>query len=257
MHKPLEFGRSFRIAASRVAGREYNSRMQTTALFTLVSLSTLAQTVAIENVTVIPMDRERVVARQTVIVRDGRIADIGAAGRVRVPDGATRVDGANRYLVPGFAEMHGHLPGPGTPAQVTESILFLYVANGVTTVRGMLGHPSHLEMRKRIEDGAVLGPKLYVAGPALSGQSATSVDIARQMVRDQKAAGYDHLKIQEGLRREVYDAIVATANELKMPFAGHVPNDVGVHRAIEARQVSIDHLDNYVDGIEADNSPLK
>ena len=231
--------------------------MRILALFTLVSASLPAQTIAIENVNVVPMDRARVVSKQTVIVKDGRIAEIGAAGRVRVPDGVTRVDGANKYLVPGFAEMHGHLPGPGTPPQVTENILFLYVANGVTTVRGMLGHPSHLEMRKRIEDGSVLGPKLYVAGPALSGQSATSVDIARQMVRDQKAAGYDHLKIQEGLSREVYDAIVATANEVRIPFAGHVPNDVGVHRAIEARQVSIDHLDNYVEGIEADDSPLK
>jgi imidazolonepropionase-like amidohydrolase len=231
--------------------------MRTLVLFTLVSASAIAQTIAIESVNVVPMDRARVVSKQTVIVKDGRIAEIGAAGRVRVPDGATRVDGANKYLVPGFAEMHGHLPGPGTPPQVTENILFLYVANGVTTVRGMLGHPSHLEMRKRIEDGAVLGPKLYVAGPALSGQTAKSVDVARQMVRDQKAAGYDHLKIQEGLGREVYDAIVATANEVRIPFGGHVPNDVGVHRAIEARQISIDHLDNYVEGIEADNSPLK
>src|SRR5436189_1675793 len=62
-------------------------------------------------------------------------------------------------------------------------------------------------------------------------------------------------KIQEGLSPEVYDAIVTTANQVKISFGGHVPNDVGVLRAIKARQTSIDHLDNYLEAHEADNSP--
>jgi imidazolonepropionase-like amidohydrolase len=213
--------------------------------------------VAFENVAVIPMDRERVIERQTVVVEDGRIGEVGPAGRVKVPAGATRIDGRGKYLMPGLAEMHGHLPGPQTPAEVTENILFLYVANGVTVVRGMLGNASHLELRKRIADGGVIGPTLYLAGPALGGNTVKTVEDARRMVREQKAAGYDLLKIQEGLSREVYDAIVQTAREAGIPFGGHVPNDVGVLGAIQARQSTIDHLDNYLEGLEADNSPLK
>src|SRR5437879_8371729 len=64
--------------------------------------------VVFENVNVIPMDRERVVERQTVLVRDGRIAQIGAAGKVKAPESALRVSGAGKYLMPGLAEMHGH-----------------------------------------------------------------------------------------------------------------------------------------------------
>ena len=101
--------------------------------------------VVFENVNVVPMDRERVLERQTVIVRDGRIAQITPAGTVKAPEGALRVAGDGKYLMPGLAEMHGHLPGRGAPSEVVESWFVLYVANGVTTVRGMIGGPVNLE----------------------------------------------------------------------------------------------------------------
>src|SRR6187399_1613619 len=93
----------------------------------------LAQVVAFENVNVIPMDRNRLLERQTVVIRDGRIAQMGAAARVKAPDGAVRVDGAGKFLIPGLAEMHGHLPPPNASRELVEHMLFLYVANGVTT----------------------------------------------------------------------------------------------------------------------------
>jgi imidazolonepropionase-like amidohydrolase len=219
--------------------------------------SLAAQTVVIENVNVIPMDRERVLERQTVVVRDGRIVEVGPAAKIRPPEGAMRVDGAGKYLIPGLAEMHGHLPPAGTPREQVENVLFFYVANGVTTVRGMLGGKEHLELRGEIASGKVLGPRMYVAGPAFSGQSAPTPEAARKMVHEQKAAGFDHLKVQEGMSVEAYDAMVAAAREAGIAFTGHVPNSVGVHRALEARQKSIDHMDNYIDAVEADDSPVK
>src|SRR5688572_15499603 len=215
------------------------------------------QVIAFENVTVIPMDRDRILERQTVIVRDGRIAQIGPAGKVAAPEGATKIPAAGKYLIPGLAEMHGHLPSPESPRALVEHILFLYIANGVTTVRGMQGNPTALEHRSAIASGQLFGPRLYVAGPVFSGGSAKTVEIAQKMVRDQKNAGYDLLKISEGVAPPVYDAIVKVANEVKIDFAGHVPNDVGVRRAIQARQRSIDHLDNYLEALESDSSPVR
>jgi imidazolonepropionase-like amidohydrolase len=203
------------------------------------------------------MDRERVIEGQTVIVRGGRIAEIGPAAKLRAPEGATRVDASGKYLLPGLAEMHGHLPAPTSPPELVEHVLFLYVANGVTTVRGMQGNPAALEHRAAIASGRLLGPRLYVAGPPLSGGAAKTVEIAEKMVREQKTLGYDLLKIQEGLTPAVYNAIAKTAHEVKIDFAGHVPNDVGVRGAIAARQRSIDHLDNYIDAIEAEDSPAR
>ena len=145
--------------------------------------------VAFENVNVIPMDRERIVPRQTVIVRSGRIAEIGAAGKVKIQAGVLRVAGDGKYLMPGLAEMHGHLPRAGATADVVESWFFLYVANGVTLVRGMVGDTLNLEERADVAAGRLLGPTLYVAGPPFTGLSAKTVAAAEQMVRDEKAGG--------------------------------------------------------------------
>ena len=203
--------------------------------------------VAFTNVNVLPMDAERVLADQTVIVRDGRIAEVGPAARVRVPAGARRIDGRGKYLMPGLAEMHAHIPGANAPAQVVRDIMFLYVVNGVTTIRGMLGAPNQLALRDSTASGAVLGPTIFVAAPSLNGNSAPDPATAARLVREHKAAGYDLLKLHPGLSRAVYDTIVAVATREGITWGGHVSADVGVVRAIETRQSTIDHLDGYID----------
>jgi imidazolonepropionase-like amidohydrolase len=201
---------------------------------------------AFVDVSVIPMDRERVLERQTVLVRGDRIVELGPAAQVRVPDRAVRVDGRGRFLIPGVAEMHAHVPGGNDP-RALERVLLLYVANGVTTIRGMLGQPAHLALRDRLARGEVLGPTLVTSGPSLNGNSAPTPEAARRMVEEQRAAGYDFLKIHPGLTRATFDTMAATAARVGIRFAGHVPLDVGLARAIEARYASIDHLDGYVE----------
>jgi imidazolonepropionase-like amidohydrolase len=197
------------------------------------------------NVAVVPMDRERVVEGQNVVVRGERIEAIGPAASTPVPEGARVVDGGGRYLAPGLAEMHAHVPGGGD-ARFAEEVLFLYVANGVTTARGMLGEPEHLRLRERLARHEVLGPRLYTSGPSLNDQSASSPEAAARLVREQAGAGYDFVKVHPGPTRAEYDAAAGAAQESGIELAGHVPDDVGVMRAIEARQATIDHLDGYV-----------
>ena len=127
--------------------------------------------------------------------------------------------------------------------------MHLYVANGMTTVRGMLGQPSHLDLRDALQKGERLGPRLYTSGPSLNGRSVTSPARAISMVEQQHAAGYDFLKIHPGLTREEFDAMAATANRLGMRFAGHVPEDVGIERALAAEIATIDHLDGYMESL--------
>jgi imidazolonepropionase-like amidohydrolase len=214
-------------------------------------------TVAFVGVNVVPMDRERVIENQTVIVRDGRIVEVGPAGQVNVPAGATRVDGAGKYLMPGLAEMHGHLPGGQAPREYIDNVLFLYVANGVTFVRGMQGHPRQLGIRDSVMQGLTIGPTLVLGSPAMSGQSVRTVEDARRLAREYRQAGYDLLKVHEGLTPEVYQAIAETAREVGIPFGGHVSDLVGLHAALAAGQVTIDHLDNYILAAERDDSPLR
>ena len=219
-------------------------------------VQTQSREVAFVNVNVVPMDSERVLADQTVVVRGEQIVEVGPAGKVKVPAGAQRVDGRGKYLLPGLAEMHGHVPPPQAPREFTEAVLFMYVANGVTTVRGMLGAPGQLELRERANRGEVVSPTLYLAGPSFNGNSVTSPEQAAEMVRQQKREGWDLLKVHPGLTRDEYDAMARTAREVGIRFAGHVPADVGLAHALEMRQETIDHVDGYVEHLNAEGAPL-
>jgi imidazolonepropionase-like amidohydrolase len=223
-------------------------------LAAVASLSAQPSSLAFVNVSVIPMDRETVLAAHTVVVRGDRIVERGPSSSVKPPAGATVVDGAGKFLMPGLAEMHGHLTG-GNDA-LNERILLLSVARGITTVRGMLGHPSHLVLRERVRKGELLGPTIYTSGPSLNGNTVPDAATAEKLVAEQKAAGYDFLKIHPGIARGPFDALAATAQKLGIGVAGHVPIDVGVHRALEARYRSIDHLDGYVEALLEDGAPV-
>lgn len=201
---------------------------------------------AVVQVTVIPMDEDRVLPAQTVIVRDGRIAVVGPANRTAVPPDLTVIDGRGRYLMPGLAEMHAHVPPQPGQVQWTEDTLFLFVANGITFARSMLGAPHHLDLRERAASGALLSPRLYLSGPSLNGNSVGSPEDGRRMVAEQHAAGYDFLKIHPGLDVERFAAIVEAAHALGIPFGGHVSEAVGLESALAAGQATIDHLDAYL-----------
>lgn len=203
-----------------------------------------AETTAFVNVNVVPMSTDTVIAAQTVLVEDGIISAIGSVDEIRIPKGARAIDGTDRYLMPGLAEMHAHVPA--ADSRNLNRDFSLFVANGVTTIRGMLGKPSHLALREQLLNGEVFGPRLVTSGPSLNGRSVQGAPDARRQVREQAAAGYDFIKVHPGLSADEFTAIAETANELGIPFAGHVPVAVGVRAALELNIATIDHLDGYL-----------
>ncbi len=207
---------------------------------------------AFVNVNVIPMDEERVLRNYTVVVEHGRVMEMGPAGSVTVPANAQRIEGSGKYLMPGLAEMHGHTPS----GLFAETVMFLYVANGVTTVRGMLGLEGHLELRRRAGTGQIIAPTLYLAGPSFNNRTVSSVQHAIDRVRLQKREGWDHLKIHPGLTVEQYDAVARTASAVGMRFGGHVPADVGIVHAIKMGQLTFDHLDGYLEYAGGIGTPI-
>jgi imidazolonepropionase-like amidohydrolase len=199
-------------------------------------------------VNVIPMSEEKVIKEQDVVVQNGRIKAIGATGKVKYDKDARIIEAKGKFLIPGLAEMHAHVP-PVDDINPMKEVLSLFLNNGVTTIRGMLGHPRHLELRNMVESGEIIGPHFYTSGPSFNGNSVKTPGAGSQMVKDQKQAGYDFLKLHPGLTKENFAAIVKTAKEAGIPFAGHVSFDVGVWRAIEAGYASIDHLDGFIESL--------
>jgi imidazolonepropionase-like amidohydrolase len=199
-----------------------------------------APTLALVRVNVLPMDREHLLTDQTLIVKNGKIVEMGPSSVIHPPPDAVQVDGDDHWVVmPGLADMHAHLR--------YESDLLLLVANGVTTVRNMRGTPFHLELRRRVEDGTILGPHIVTAGPILNGEgNARTPDEATRLVNEQAAAGYDFIKVYDGLSKEAYEAIMSAAKAKGLKVAGHVPTAVGVEGALAAHQASIEHAEQFI-----------
>jgi imidazolonepropionase-like amidohydrolase len=201
--------------------------------------------VAIVGATVIPMDSDRVLPDHTILIEGDRIVAVGPSPDVAIPADATRIDGRGRFVIPGMGEMHGHIPSPDQSQQYVDDILFLYVANGVTTVRGMLGFNGQLTLKDRVLSGKAIGPTLYLAGPSFNGGSVSSADEAERKVREQAQEGWDLLKVHPGVPLDAYDRMAETAKELGIRFAGHVPEEVGLLHALEMNQETFDHIDGY------------
>ena len=213
---------------------------------------------AFVGVDVLPMTEPgvpRVIENRTVVVTDRRIASMHPADEVEVAGATEVVDAEGMYLMPGLAEMHGHLPGPRMVSSDARNLLFLYIANGVTTVRGMQGERSQLGLRARIARGQSLGPRLFVGSPSMTGGRVATPAQGAQLVREYNEAGYDLVKMHEGLSPDVFDAVAATVREVGLPFGGHVPDAVGLRHALGSGQVSIDHLDNYVEALVPAEDP--
>ena len=221
--------------------------------------------VAFLDVNVVPMDSERIIEAQTVVVLGTRIVAIGPVGETEVPEGARRIDGSGRYLMPGLADMHAHVDEDGD--------LLLFLANGVTTVRNMAGGPAHLERRQRIARGELLGPTMYTAGPVIDGpvelwpgnaapplppDAYEVIERSRdgeRVVREQTAAGYDFIKVYDNLPAEAYEGVATAARDLGIPIAGHVPFGVGLAVAL-TDLASIEHLRGYIYELFADSAEL-
>ncbi|HEX6434311.1 MAG TPA: amidohydrolase family protein, partial [Gemmatimonadales bacterium] len=101
----------------------------------------------------------------------------------------------------------------------------------------------------RVARSDLISPTIYTSGPSLNGNSVPTVQAALAAVAEQKAAGYDFLKTHPGIAREVFDSLSAAARRADIRLAGHVPLDVGLQRALDARYASIDHLDGYVEAM--------
>ena len=225
-------------------------------LLLLCSMAAAAQGLVITPVNVVRINTGEILPRQAVLIKDRKIADIIPASEI-VDEHITRIDGNDGYLIPGLTEMHAHVPGQRRGEQYTRDILVLFLANGVTTVRGMLGEDWHLYLRDRLEKQKWPGPRLITSGPSFNGNSVTSPEQAAEQVRQQKTAGYDFLKLHPGLKADEFAAIAQTAKELQIPIAGHVSYEVGLAAALTAQQATIDHLDGYAQEMLPPSSKLQ
>ena len=201
----------------------------------------VSKPMVITNVAVVPMDRNRVLSDQTVVIDDGFIKTIGPSASV-ITAGMSTVDGSNKYLLPGLAEMHVHYWTPG------ESALFL--ANGVTLVRNMAGASFHFELQRKIQKGELPGPHIVTTSPIIDGWdsgirtwlAADGPSAARQITSRLAERGYQQIKVLNSLNLETLEAICAQASIYGLRVTGHCPDDATFQQATEVGMSSFAHL---------------
>ncbi len=207
-----------------------------------------ASAILIADVSIVDVRTGSILENRQVVVDSGKIVTI--ADRIENTESyPEKIDGKGKYLMPGLAEMHAHIPPHTTDPRRIEETLFLYLSNGITTIRGMLGDPAHLTLREKANNGDILSPRIFTSSPSLNGNTVSSKEEAKEKVTAYQKDGYDFLKIHPGVPLEAFDQIVATANEVGIPFAGHVPVAVGIRHALESKYASIDHVDGFLEGL--------
>ena len=121
--------------------------------------TTATQNTLITSVNIVSTDSGEVLRNRAVLIGEGRIIAILPEGNV--PGSApTIVDGQDGYLIPDLADMHAHVPSHSRSERYTRDVMTLFLANGVTTIRGMLGERWHLELRSQLEQQQWQGPHL-------------------------------------------------------------------------------------------------
>ena len=216
------------------------------SLFLILPCIALAQTpaIAIVDVTVIPMDAERVLEHQTVLIRDGKISSIGPS--LAVPPGVRKISGRGRFLTPGLIDAHVHL--------MSADDLISYLAYGVTTVVNMSGTPSDLALRRDVRSRQRLGPNIYTAGPTIDGYpplneifvSAETPEQGAAIVAAHKRAGYDFIKVYGTLKPEVFRSIAAACRKEGMALTGHVNRQLPVAEVFSSGQVLAAHAEDLI-----------
>lgn len=198
--------------------------------------------IAFVNVNVVPMTEERVIPGQTVIVQDGKIAEIGPTDEVAIPENAHRVEGMGKYLLPGLADMHTHI--------YYQEDLLLYIANGVTTVLNMGSPATILQFREQVQRGEILGPAIFasafVDGAGNRGWIVRTPQEARTDVRDLKSRGWDFIKVYNSIKAEVFQALMEEAKQQGIAVIGHGVREPGMQGILQAGQVMIAHAEEYL-----------
>ncbi len=184
-------------------------------------------TVALVNVRVVSMnpdDRKTVRKRQTVLVEDGRITEIGKAKKVEVPTGAEVIAGKNKlYVLPGLADMHVHnADALLLPETVTaEDIYPLYLANGVTTLFDLRGFKAAFKWRKDIDRGKVVGPSFNFTSPSIDEDSYASLEEVEADIRKWERQGYAYIKSHNIETPAFLERIHELGRELNQPVVAH------------------------------------
>jgi imidazolonepropionase-like amidohydrolase len=170
---------------------------------------------------------------QTIVISNGRIQQVGPAASVRPPAGARVMDLTGHTVIPGIVGMHDHTfyTTSARSVQMNSTGPVLYLASGVTTIRttGSMSPYSELNLKRVIENGNMAGPRMFVTGPYLTGETGAgsmqrlmTPEAARRTVDYWADEGASWLKFYTTVSRDVMGAAIDQAHKRGLKVTGHL-----------------------------------
>ena len=228
--------------------------------------------VALTGVTVIDGTGAAPRRDQTIVIRDGRIAEVGPAARVKAPPGARVIALTGHTVIPGLVGIHDHLfytAAGGRAVQMGFTGPRLYLGSGVTTIRTTGGRSPYAEINTKaaIDAGRVPGPRVYLTAPYITGGTGggagsmatiNSPDAARRFVAYWAAEGMTWIKAYTDISRADLGAAIDEAHKRGMKATGHLCS-VSFREAVELGIDNLEHgmlvASDFASGKPADVCP--
>lgn len=194
---------------------------------------------------------------QTITIAEGKIKSIQTGNDMIIPPNAKVLDLYGYTVMPGLVGMHDHMffPMGGNPPMYSNmgfSFPRLYLALGVTTIRttGSVQPYLDLEIKKLVDSGRMIGPKIHVTAPYLEGvgsftpvmHTLKDADDARKLVNYWADQGADSFKAYMNVTREELRAVVEEAHKRGLKVTGHLCS-IGFR---EAAEIGIDNLEHGI-----------
>jgi imidazolonepropionase-like amidohydrolase len=223
----------------------------------------LAQTLAhhprgalvFRNANMFDAERAVMVPHTTVVIAGNRIESVGPDQTAKIPAGAEIIDANGKALLPGLWDMHVHV-SPGDDG-------LMHIAAGVTSARDM-GNDTGvvLRLRKQFEDGALIGPRLTLAGLIDSpgpyqvpiGLLASTAEEARTVVDRYADLGFEQIKIYSSMKPELVPGIIAEAHRRGLRVSGHVPAFMTAEQVVRLGFDEVQHVNflelNFIDSVK-------
>ena len=224
-------------------------------------IRTEAPIIALTHVRVIDGTGAAAKDDQTIVISEGKIQSVTSSANAKIPANAQTMDLTGYTVLPGLVGMHNHMffPMGGSPpmySNMGSSFPRLYLANGVTTIRttGSVAPYTDLEIKKLIDAGTMIGPKMHITAPYLEGvgsftpvmHTLADANDARRMVNFWADQGATSFKAYMNITRDELRAVVEEAHKRGLKVTGHLCS-IGYK---EAAEIGIDNLEH---GLMADS----
>jgi imidazolonepropionase-like amidohydrolase len=211
----------------------------------------------ITNVNIVDVNTGKILKNKTIAIDNNRITAIYSK-KIFSSTATIVIVGNGKYLIPGLWDMHAHYKWSHVDLDP------LLIANGITGIREMWGDmPAFVEIPKKIQQEGFVLPDVYLSGDLIDGNPpsfpsgslvVTTQGEAIDAVGKQIDKKVDFIKVYSMLTEDCFMAIAKEAKRRNITFAGHIPNNVSIYKAIESGMASSEHLYGFLEGCISQNN---